>query len=89
MKHKKEKVSVETIKKYEIHTLHSLYFRDEKYELCQDRIKKTKGKFKSMDTVNYIARMYYYKYNDCFNVYMIEKINENEYWKYEVDWYEN
>ena len=72
-KHKKIKTTSQELKKVKVYKYYH-NINNERFWKCLKFLVKKKTNVK------------YYKLNDCFNVYMIEKINDNEYWKYEVDW---
>ena len=79
LKHKKVKISSQDLKKIRIYKNYSVY--NTKFRKCLKYLRKnklTKGK----------PYLTHHKLNHCFNVYMLEKINDNEYWKYEIDWNE-
>ena len=73
LKHKKIKITSQELKKVKVY---------KKYKDTNNKIFWKCLKF----LVKKKPNVKYYKLNDCFNVYKLEKTNENEYWKYEVDW---
>ena len=80
LKHKKVKISSQDLKKIKVYKDYD-NMKNKKFRKCLKYLRKnklTKGK----------PYLTHHKLNHCFNVYMIEKINDNEYWKYEIDWNE-